>query len=134
MIRLNEYIFAKVVLFLYFCRDNIHKPVKMPGTTEDMPYGPDCVVFRIEGKIYLHIALESSEPRCAVKLDPAVGAELREREDGVHPAYHMNKVHWNDLYLNSLSDGMVTELVHQSYNLVISNLPKHIRIKLGKMK
>ena len=38
----------------------------LPGTTEDMPYGPDCVVFRIEGKIYLHIALESSEPRCAV--------------------------------------------------------------------
>ena len=146
MIRLNEYIFAKVVLFLYFCRDYIHKPVKMnieqvrayalalPGTTEDMPYGPDCVVFRIEGKIYLHIALESSEPRCAVKLDPAVGAELREREDGVRPAYHMNKVHWNDLYLNSLSDGMVTKLIHQSYNLVISNLPKHIRIKLGKMK
>jgi len=129
------------VLFLYFCRYNINKPVKMnieqvrayaltlPGTTEDMPYGPDCVVFRIEGKIYLHIALESSEPRCAVKLDPAVGAELREREDGVRPAYHMNKVHWNDLYLNSLSDGMVTELIRHSYRLVLSKLPRRLRTK-----
>lgn len=129
------------MLFLYFCRYNINKPVKMnieqvrayaltlPGTTEDMPYGPDCVVFRIEGKIYLHIALESSEPRCAVKLDPAVGAELREREDGVRPAYHMNKVHWNDLYLNSLSDGMVTELIRHSYRLVLSKLPRRLRTK-----
>ena len=129
------------MLFLYFCRYNINKPVKMnieqvrayalalPGTTEDMPYGPDCVVFRIEGKIYLHIALESSEPRCAVKLDPAVGAELREREDGVRPAYHMNKVHWNDLYLNSLSDGMVTELIRHSYRLVLSKLPRRLRAK-----
>lgn len=129
------------MLFLYFCRYNINKPVKMnieqvrayaltlPGTTEDMPYGPDCVVFRIEGKIYLHIAQESSEPRCAVKLDPAVGAELREREDGVRPAYHMNKVHWNDLYLNSLSDGMVTELIRHSYRLVLSKLPRRLRAK-----
>ena len=129
------------MLFLYFCRYNINKPVKMnieqvrayaltlPGTTEDMPYGPDWVVFRIEGKIYLHIALESSEPRCAVKLDPAVGAELREREDGVRPAYHMNKVHWNDLYLNRLSDGMVTELIRHSYRLVLSKLPRRLRAK-----
>lgn len=129
------------MLFLYFCRYNINKPVKMnieqvrayaltlPGTTEDMPYGPDWVVFRIEGKIYLHIALESSEPRCAVKLDPAVGAELREHEDGVRPAYHMNKVHWNDLYLNSLSDGMVTELIRHSYRLVLSKLPRRLRAK-----
>lgn len=101
----------------------------LPGTTEDMPYGPDCVVFRIEGKIYLHISLESSEPRCAVKLDPAVGAGLREREDGVRPAYHMNKVHWNDLYLNSLSDGMVTELIRHSYRLVLSKLPRRLRAK-----
>ena len=78
----------------------------LPGTTEDMPYGPDCVVFRIEGKIYLHIALESSEPRCA-----------------------MNKVHWNDLYLNSLSDGMVTELIRHSYRLVLSKLPRRLRAK-----
>ena len=101
----------------------------LPGTTEDMPYGPDCVVFRIEGKIYLHISLESSEPRCAVKLDPAGGEGLREREEGVRPAYHMNKVHWNDLYLNSLSDGMVTELIRHSYRLVLSKLPRRLRAK-----
>ncbi len=65
--------------------------LSLHGTTEDMPYGPDCVVFRIEGKIFLHISLESSEPRCAVKLDPALGVELRERENGICPAYHMNR-------------------------------------------
>ncbi len=104
--------------------------LSLKGVTEDMPYGPGWVVFRIEGKIFLHIWLDSPEPRCAVKLEPAVSAELREHEESIQPAYHLNKVHWNDLYLNSLSDGMVMELIRQSYNLVISNLPKYIRIKL----
>jgi cytoplasmic protein len=137
----NKYIFAKVHFFLYFCKYHINKPIKMDieqvrdyalslhGTTEDMPYGPDCVVFRIEGKIFLHISLESSEPRCAVKLDPALGVELRERENGICPAYHMNKVHWNDLYLEQLNDDMVMELIDHSYRLVLQKLPKRLREK-----
>ena len=34
----------------------------LKGATEDMPYGPDWLVFRIGGKIFLHIWLESPEP------------------------------------------------------------------------
>ena len=26
----------------------------LPGATEDMPYGPDWLIFRIEGKIFLY--------------------------------------------------------------------------------
>jgi predicted DNA-binding protein (MmcQ/YjbR family) len=43
-----------------------------------MPYGEDWVVFRIGGKIYLHIWLKAPIPTIAVKLLPERGEELRE--------------------------------------------------------
>jgi len=101
----------------------------MPGATEDMPYGPDWLIFRIEGKIFLHIWLESPEPTCAVKLEPDFGQELRERYDGVRPAYHLNKVHWSDLYLELIDEQQVEEWIRRSYLLVRSKLPKRLREK-----
>ena len=81
----------------------------LAGANEDMPYGPDWLIFRIEGKIFLHIWLESPEPTCAVKLEPEFGQSLREHYEGVRPAYHLNKT--------------------QSYELVLSKLPKKLREK-----
>ncbi len=48
-----------------------------------------------------------------------MGEELRERHAGIRPAYHMNKKHWNDLYLNELDDELVRELISESYKLII---------------
>ncbi|WP_462374993.1 MmcQ/YjbR family DNA-binding protein [Segatella buccae] len=101
----------------------------LPGVEEDMPYGPDWLIFRIEGKIFLHIRLEAPEPVCAVKLDPDEREELREHYDGIRPAYHMNKTHWNDLYLEMLDDRLVRTLIEKSYMIVRSRLPKRLRGK-----
>lgn len=101
----------------------------LAGAQEDMPYGPDWVVFRIEGKIFLHIWLEAPEPTCAVKLEPEYGASLRERHHGVRPAYHLNKTHWNDIHLNSNDDANVMQWIAMSYSLVLSKLPKRLREK-----
>lgn len=103
----------------------------LPGATEDMPYGPDWLIFRIEGKIFLHIWLESPEPTCAVKLQPEVGLTLREHFDGVRPAYHLNKAHWNDIYLELIDDELTNQWIRQSYELVLLKLPKRLREKYG---
>ena len=34
--------------------------LSLPGTTEDQAYGEDWVLFRIEGKIFLHIWLNAN--------------------------------------------------------------------------
>ena len=103
----------------------------LPGATEDMPYGPDWLIFRIEGKIFLHIWLESPEPTCAVKLQPEVGQTLREHFDGVRPAYHLNKAHWNDIYLELIDDELTNQWIRQSYELVLLKLPKRLREEYG---
>lgn len=101
--------------------------LSFPGTTEDQAYGADWVLFRIEGKIYLHIWLNAPEPTCAVKLPPEQGQTLRDHYDGIRPAYHLNKVHWNDVFLDEIDDDMVKDLINQSYRLVLSKLPKRLR-------
>ena len=108
--------------------------LSLPGTTEDQAYGEDWVLFRVEGKIFLHIWLNAPQPTCAVKLPPEQGQTLRDHYDGIRPAYHLNKVHWNDIFLDEIDDDMVKVLINQSYRLVLSKLPKRLREKYGLKK
>ena len=40
------------------------------------------------------------------------------REEGIYPAYHMNKQHWNTIILSDKCDkNLIKELVEQSYEL-----------------
>ena len=105
--------------------------LSLPSATEDMPFGDDWVVFRIGGKVFMHLQLDAPEPRIAIKLPPEMGMELRERYDAVRPAYHMNKRHWNDIYLehNELIDRQIETLITISYDTVRQKLPQ--RVKAG---
>ena len=93
-----------------------------------MPYGPDLVVFRIEGNIFLHISLERR--LIAIKLRPERGEELRDKFDAVTPAWHMNKKHWNDIIIeNTFTDESIERWIRESYDLVKSKLPKRLKEK-----
>lgn len=94
------------------------------GVTEEL-FAEQWISWLIGGKWFLLMQLDAPEPRVAVKLPPAVGEELRDSHDGVRPAYHMNKRHWNDLYLNLLDDDFVRKQIEASFHLVASRLPKN---------
>jgi len=49
------------------------------------------ISWRIAGKWFLLTNLDVPEPHVAVKMQPDVAIELRERYEGVGPAIHMNK-------------------------------------------
>lgn len=106
------------------------------GVTEDQPFGDDVITYRIEGKIFLCLSLgagqndmRDSEPRLALKLTPERNEELRELYPSVTPAWHWNKKHWSDVYYEQLEDDLVKAIIKESYDLVVSKLPKSIRIK-----
>ena len=100
------------------------------NVTEEL-FAENWISFRIAGKWFLLIQLDAPEPRIAVKLPPEIGLALREEFDSVRPAYHMNKKHWNDLYLDMLDDAFVREQILKSYNLVAAKLPKSIKQQLN---
>ncbi len=105
--------------------------LSLPGATEDMPYGDNWVVFRVAGKIFLHISLERR--LIAIKLAPERGEDLRERYGAVRPAWHMNKRHWNDIDIEgTFPDATIKGWIAESYALVVAKLPRRLREKYGK--
>ncbi|MBP3773879.1 MAG: MmcQ/YjbR family DNA-binding protein [Bacteroidaceae bacterium] len=98
--------------------------------TEDL-FVENWLTFRAEGKWFLLMQLDAPQPRVAVKLPPERNAQLRAELAGVRPAFHMNKVHWSDLYLDELPRETVVSLVRESFQLVVSRLPKAFRSQYG---
>lgn len=87
---------------------------------ECQPFGPELLVYKIKGKMFLTLSLDEIPPRINVKTDPEKSLELREAyPDNILPGYHMNKKHWNTLVLNArLSLSLVQGLIGDSYTLV----------------
>ena len=67
-----------------------------------------------------------------LKCDPEEAIELRERYVSIQPGYHMNKKHWNTVLLNSeLTAAQIERMIVNSYELVISSLPKKVQHELS---
>jgi predicted DNA-binding protein (MmcQ/YjbR family) len=95
-----------------------------PGVTETLPFGPDTLVFKVLDKMFLLVGLANPES-FNVKCDPEKAVLLRAEYPEVQPAYHMNKTHWNTVFINGrLTDGQLKEMIDDSYALVVSGLPK----------
>ena len=110
--------------------------LSLPGVTEDQAFGEDVLNFRVEGKIFVCLWLggdkydmKHSEPRIALKLSPDRNEELRSLYSAVTPAYHWNKKHWSDVHYMLVDDTLIRQWIIESYQLIISKLPKAIRTK-----
>ena len=102
-----------------------------PAATEDMPFGPDNIVFKVEGKIFALLALDELPTAVNLKCDPDLALELRDRYEQVQPGYHMNKKHWNTVVLDGVIPATeIRKMIDDSYDLVVQSLPKTKREKL----
>lgn len=98
------------------------------GVTEDLPFGPDTLVFKVMGKMFALSGLERLPPQVNLKCDPDRAIELREEYDGeIIAGYHMSKVHWNTLMLQNLPPKLILELTDHSYDLVVSKFTKKLK-------
>jgi len=88
------------------------------NVTESFPFGDDTLVFKTQGRIFALVNLEG-ELSINLKCDPGLAIELRERYSSVVPGYHMNKKHWNTVYIDgSVPDKEVFSWIDHSYDLV----------------
>lgn len=101
------------------------------GTTEETPFGPDTLVYKVLGKIYA-ITGFTKPLRVNLKCDPERAVVLREEYEEVLPGYHMNKKHWNTVVSKGrMGDKLLKELIDHSYDLIVKSLKKSDRDKLG---
>lgn len=112
--------------------------LSFPGVTEKMPFtshkdakARDVLCFYVGSKWFCYVNILMFEC-CCVKLSEEVTLDMRERYEGVCPAWHMNKRYWSDVYFNrDVPDGVVRDLVRQSYDIVRASLSKSERELIG---
>jgi predicted DNA-binding protein (MmcQ/YjbR family) len=102
------------------------------GAVEEFPFGPEHSVFKVAGKMFALSALDRAPLEVSVKCEPELAAQLRLTYLAIRPGYHLNKRHWNTITLDgSLPDQLVRDLIEDSYDLVVSALPRRVRQELG---
>lgn len=95
------------------------------GATEERPFGPDALVYKVVGKMFALIA-EGSEPlKISLKCDPDEALALRDMYTAVVPGYHLNKRHWNTVTADeTLPEAEFWRMIDQSYALVVRGLTR----------
>ena len=101
------------------------------GSYKDFPFGPEAAVYKVCNKMFALMSQDNDTPRLNLKCDPDDAEVLRSIFNAVKPGYHMNKLHWNSVYLDgSIPEGAVCQMIDDSYNLVVKGLKKSERNKL----
>jgi predicted DNA-binding protein (MmcQ/YjbR family) len=102
------------------------------GAEETFPFGPETSVFKVAGKMFALSQLAADSLRVSLKCEPQLAEALREAHGAVLPGYHLNKRHWNTVIIDgSVPDEAIRNMIEDSYDLVVSKLPRARRDALG---
>jgi predicted DNA-binding protein (MmcQ/YjbR family) len=111
--------------------------IRKKGVTEHFPFDEDTLVFKVMGKMFALTSLkkwEEGDHSINLKCDPDWGEELRAKYEAIVPGYHMSKIHWNTVAVNSdVPLEMVLKLIDHSYDLVVAGLTKKLQAELENL-
>lgn len=100
------------------------------GATEEFPFGENTLVFKVSNKMFALTGLDA-ELSINLKCDPEKAIELREQYPAVQPGYHMNKQHWNTVFIDgTVSQTLIFQWIDHSYDLVFNKLPAKEKDKI----
>jgi predicted DNA-binding protein (MmcQ/YjbR family) len=103
------------------------------GVTEETPFGPDNLVYKVGGKMFLLASLDSVPLQFNAKCDPEEAIQLRDAHACVLPGYHMNKKHWNTILVDgTVSDKELQQWIDASYHLVVDSLPQKTKQEISR--
>ena len=104
-----------------------------PGTTEEAPFGPEHLVYKVMGKIFAVVGWDEDPLTMSLKCDPERVEELRQVFRAVGPAPYFDKRHWNLVVLDgSVPDPELLAMVDDSYDLVVEGLTRAQRERLQR--
>jgi predicted DNA-binding protein (MmcQ/YjbR family) len=102
------------------------------GVTEELPFGPDTLVFKVMGKVFALASMTFTPFRANLKMDENLVPEYREKYEDVQPGYHQNKRHWNTVYLDSgaIPNKQIAWMIDHSYQEVVKGLTNKLKNEL----
>jgi predicted DNA-binding protein (MmcQ/YjbR family) len=84
---------------------------------ESLQWG-ETLCFKVDGKIFAMLSLDSVPPTLCFKSTPEIFAEMCEQE-GISPAPYVGRYKWVLLErLNVLRNEEIEDLIYQSYEMV----------------
>ena len=103
--------------------------LELTGVTSDYQEEWQARRYHIGGKMFLMWGVDNkSRPIATIKLDPLFGEMLRREHDDIVPGYHMNKTHWNSVYLEGdINDDLYKTMIEQAYDIVFKSLTKKLQ-------
>ena len=105
------------------------------GVTEGFPFDEVTLVFKVMNKMFALASLDAIPPKVSLKCDPERAIGLREQFDGrVIPGYHLNKQHWNTIFMEQIPAKLLLELTDHSYELIVASLPKKVQQSLRELQ
>jgi predicted DNA-binding protein (MmcQ/YjbR family) len=105
------------------------------GASEETPFGPDVLVFKVSGKMFALAAFDEVPTTVNLKCDPDLALDLRDRYEQIKPGYHMSKKHWNTVEIESgIPDVELRRMIDHSYELVIKHLPQAARLNQRRQR
>ncbi|MCE1190449.1 MAG: MmcQ/YjbR family DNA-binding protein [Ignavibacteria bacterium] len=92
--------------------------LSLPEVEETFPFDEETPIYKVQNKMFLLLNLDPPYS-INIKCEPERAIDLRERYEDVIPGYHMNKKHWNTVYLDStIPRKDIFSWIEDSYNLV----------------
>ncbi|MFY7825563.1 MAG: MmcQ/YjbR family DNA-binding protein [Flectobacillus sp.] len=103
------------------------------GVTEELPFGPDTLVYKVMGKVFALTGLDNEVFSVNLKCEPEKAIALREEYSFIIPGYHMNKKHWNTVNFERTPTKLASELIDHSYEIVVAGLTKKMQVELANL-
>ena len=106
-----------------------------PGATKDYKAEWGWFRYLVGGKQFASVCTPEEEhpihagrTMVILKCDPQLAELFRAQYPDVVPGFYSNKTHWNSVYLDgSVPEDVLRGMCDQSYELVLSGLPKKQR-------
>ncbi len=106
--------------------------LSMKGAYLEFPFDETTAVYKVGGKMFCFVDINSFPLMFNLKCQPEYSLELQEKYPFISPGYHMNKKHWITLISeDSSNDAICKELIHNSYTLVFAKLSKQIKSEIN---
>jgi predicted DNA-binding protein (MmcQ/YjbR family) len=104
-----------------------------PQARENLQWG-ETLCFKVGGKIFVTLSLQSVPPSLCFKCTPEQFVELCELE-GIRPAPYVGRYKWVLLErLDALRDDELEDLIRQSYQMVTAKSKGEAKSKRKKVK
>ena len=107
--------------------------LSFPQAKENLQWGED-LCFKVAGKIFAVLSLDSVPPSLCFKCTPETFAVLCE-QDGITPAPYVGRYKWVLLEtLEVLGDDELEDLIRQSYEMVVVKAKGKSTARVRKVK